>query len=238
TITKAITISSEGFEAGVLVSGTNAIIISAGTNDVVTLRGLDFNGLGTGLSAIRFISGKALHVQNCQIYGFTQQGIDFEPNQLSALLTVSDSNIHENGNGILIKPVAPGNAKVAIDRVRMENNSGDGFKADTTAGAIAATLRESTMVANGGNGIHSFAPGANPSLIMVDHCSAQNQSGAAPNGNGILSETTGSSNISITDNAISGNRVGVAISGGAFTTFNNNHISGNTTNSGPGAPAN
>src|ERR1043165_4318800 len=29
TITKSITISSEGFEAGVLVSGTNAIIINA-----------------------------------------------------------------------------------------------------------------------------------------------------------------------------------------------------------------
>src|SRR5262245_27358756 len=31
TITKSITISSEGFEAGVLVSGTNAIIINATT---------------------------------------------------------------------------------------------------------------------------------------------------------------------------------------------------------------
>src|SRR4029077_10913147 len=30
TITKSITISSEGFEAGVLVSGTNGIVISAG----------------------------------------------------------------------------------------------------------------------------------------------------------------------------------------------------------------
>src|SRR4030081_955919 len=41
TITKSITISSEGFEAGVLVSGTNGIIVSAATTDVVVLRGLD-----------------------------------------------------------------------------------------------------------------------------------------------------------------------------------------------------
>src|SRR6201994_506876 len=33
TITKSITISSEGFEAGVLVSGTNGIIINAGPTD-------------------------------------------------------------------------------------------------------------------------------------------------------------------------------------------------------------
>src|SRR6185295_8752846 len=48
TITKSITISSEGFEAGVLVSGTNAVIVATGAaTDVVVLRGLDIEGLGT-----------------------------------------------------------------------------------------------------------------------------------------------------------------------------------------------
>src|SRR5579885_3327637 len=54
TINKAITISSEGFEAGVLVSGTNGIVIQAGANDTVILRGLDIEGLGTGLDGIKF----------------------------------------------------------------------------------------------------------------------------------------------------------------------------------------
>src|SRR5205807_7908763 len=49
TITKSITISSVGFEAGVLVSGTNGIIISAGATDQIVLKGLDIEGLGTGL---------------------------------------------------------------------------------------------------------------------------------------------------------------------------------------------
>src|SRR5437016_2171897 len=49
TITKAITILSEGFEAGVLVSGTNGIIVNAAAGTAVTLRGLDIEGLGTGL---------------------------------------------------------------------------------------------------------------------------------------------------------------------------------------------
>src|SRR4051795_2970069 len=51
TITKSITIRST-FEAGVLVSGTNAIVIAAGVNDTVTLEGLDIEGLGTGLNGI------------------------------------------------------------------------------------------------------------------------------------------------------------------------------------------
>src|SRR2546421_2034972 len=54
TITKSITISCEIGTAGVLVSGTNAIIVSAGANDVVVLKGLDIQGLGTGLNGISF----------------------------------------------------------------------------------------------------------------------------------------------------------------------------------------
>src|SRR5215510_962417 len=49
TITKPISIISQ-FEAGVLVSGTNGIVVSAGTNDKVLLEGLDIEGLGTGLN--------------------------------------------------------------------------------------------------------------------------------------------------------------------------------------------
>src|SRR5881398_2054159 len=49
TITKAITIACEGVTAGVVVPGTNGIIVNAGVNDNVTLRGIDINGAGTGL---------------------------------------------------------------------------------------------------------------------------------------------------------------------------------------------
>src|SRR3954466_8436206 len=45
TITKSITISGEGVEAGVLVSGTNGINVFTGASDVVVLRGLDIIGL-------------------------------------------------------------------------------------------------------------------------------------------------------------------------------------------------
>src|SRR3984893_16138035 len=50
TITKSITISCQIGTAGVLVSGTNGIVVAAGANDVVFLKGLDFEGIGSGLS--------------------------------------------------------------------------------------------------------------------------------------------------------------------------------------------
>jgi hypothetical protein len=54
TITKSITISCEIGTAGVLVAGTNGIVVAAGPQDRVILRGLDINGVGgQGLSGIR-----------------------------------------------------------------------------------------------------------------------------------------------------------------------------------------
>jgi hypothetical protein len=82
TITKPITISAEGVEAGVLVSGTNGIIISISPvtfpNAPVTLRGLDIEGLGTGLNGITITSTSAprVLVDRCIINNFTQNGVN------------------------------------------------------------------------------------------------------------------------------------------------------------------
>src|SRR5215467_12245215 len=86
TITKSITISSEGFEAGVLVSGTNGIVVSAQATDNVILRGLDIEGLGTGLSGINLLGVGTLTTEKCTINGFrggSALGIDIEPNLIN-----------------------------------------------------------------------------------------------------------------------------------------------------------
>ena len=77
TITKAITIDGGGGQvASVLVSGTNGIVVQAAPSDVVILRNLRINGIGTGINGVRFLSGKALFIENCNIFGFTTNGID------------------------------------------------------------------------------------------------------------------------------------------------------------------
>src|SRR5262245_63314337 len=45
TITKSLTIDCLSEHAGVLVSGTNGIIINAGASDIVRLRGLSIEGV-------------------------------------------------------------------------------------------------------------------------------------------------------------------------------------------------
>jgi len=70
TITKSIIISCEAGTAGVLVSGTNGIVTNVASTDVVYLRGLDFEGLTTGLSGILFLGAGTLHVEHCIIRKF------------------------------------------------------------------------------------------------------------------------------------------------------------------------
>jgi hypothetical protein len=95
TITKAFTIDGGGGQvASVLVSGTHGIIVSIGATDVVTLRNLRLQGLGTGLDAIHFVGGGTLHVENCNISNF-QRGIETEgtPNHLTVVnTTITDSS--------------------------------------------------------------------------------------------------------------------------------------------------
>src|SRR5216684_1702669 len=84
TITKSITLDGGGGQvASTLVNGTNGIVIAAGASDIVTIRNIRINGIRVGanggINGIRLQSGGELHVEHCNIFGFTNAGIDIEP---------------------------------------------------------------------------------------------------------------------------------------------------------------
>src|SRR5256714_5153277 len=119
TITKSITNKCEGVIAGVLASGTFGININdsgSGTpgTAIVTISGLDIEGVGTGTNGIQFVSGGVLHVHKTQIRNFRQSGaggngINVEPSSGSnKRVFVADSYITDNGSnnqngGILVR---------------------------------------------------------------------------------------------------------------------------------------
>jgi hypothetical protein len=153
TITKAITIDGGGGQvASILVSGTNGITVNAGVNDVVTLRNLRINGIdGTaagGLNGIRYLAGAALHVEDCFIFGFTQDGINVATNATNALF-VNDTFFTNNGNGVQMAPSA-GNLRSTFVHVWAQGNSGFGFFINPTASVPAGTvINESSALVNG-----------------------------------------------------------------------------------------
>src|SRR5829696_3406389 len=84
TVTKSLLIdgtNGQGF-GSILASGTNGVVINdsltaAPNTIVVRLRNLSINGAGTtlGTNGISFVSGSALHVENCRILNGTGDGI-------------------------------------------------------------------------------------------------------------------------------------------------------------------
>ena len=124
TITKSLAIKCHYTEGGVLVSGTNAIVVNAATTDNVTLRGLDINGIGTGLNGVRILGGKSVKILDSEIFGFVRNGVDCEPpNPHNTKVGIYNSHIHDNnGNGVFVAPPANGGCKATLKRNVIEDN--------------------------------------------------------------------------------------------------------------------
>jgi hypothetical protein len=230
TITKSITISSEGFEAGVLVSGTNGIIISAPTNANVVLRGLDIEGLGTGLSGIKVLTVGSLHVEKCTINNFTQSGIEFVPTsgtnvQLHVSNTIARNNIGAGFAGIHVKPAAGVTVIGSIEDTLLKNNSA-GLRVEDGS---SITAKNTTVTGNGfpstGSGFIAASTTA-AAILNLDKCVA------TVNGFGIRSDGI-NSKVRFGGCMISGNGTGIsAVNSGqtiSFTQTNSNADSGTAT---------
>src|SRR5579884_1247177 len=125
TISKALSIVNDGVgAAGVQAVSGDAIVINAGASDVVTLRGLDIDGLGTGSNGVVFNSGAGLTIVNCVVRHFagggqtTGNGILIQPSGAIGFL-ISNVVASDNGwTGIYYGPPSGSSARAAvIDRV-------------------------------------------------------------------------------------------------------------------------
>lgn len=174
TITKAITIDGGGGQvASVLVSGTNGIVVQAGPSDVVILRNLRINGIGTGINGIRFLSGKDLNVENCYIFGFTTNGVDVALNQGTAASVHVLNSVTKNLGGVGVRatnavtpPVqvavndtslildnigieAAAHSRVTVSRSALENAASDGGKVDDADAQLTIDHSDVTFNNNG-----------------------------------------------------------------------------------------
>ena len=218
TITKAITIACEGVTAGVVVAGTNGIIVNAGVNDNVTLRGLDINGAGTGLNGIRFLAGKALIVDNCQIYEFTTHGIDVALGVSGSSLTVKDTRINRLGGVGIRVTTTVGGVSLSADHVNISRVSSG---VEAAAGGNASV--SNSIMTTASNGVLASANGA--VMTVANSVMSSNNVGA--------NATVSGATIALTNSDLFANNtaVGAAV-GSNFISGANNKLSGNAS---PGA---
>ncbi len=210
TITKSITISGDATAAGILVSGTNGITINtAQETDVVHLRNLVFNGIGTngvgpsapaGLTAVKVLQAGTVTLDNVQISGFNVNGVEIAPAAASAtplnvyLLNVKIRDVTASGvslGGAIVRPV-----NAVLSNVHIQK-SGTGVN---VLGSASGHVERSAVSA---------------STLGI-------------------SATTATSIVRLSDSTITGNTTGLSSTGsGQIISYNNNRLLGNTTNGAP-----
>lgn len=223
TITKAITIDGGGGQvASVLVSGTNGIVVQAGPSDNVILRNLRINGIGTGINGIRFLAGKSLSVENCDIFGFTTHGIDIAT--AGGKVFIDNTSSHGNGgNGVNISSTSV--TFVSIENSRFELN---------TFGVNASNFSQVVVhhsVANGNSsvGFLGSAGAGTAELDIYDSVAGNNTFTGVQAGGGGATSTVRISNV-----AVFGNPNGFVVgAGGSLKSFGNNFNSGGGTPTAP-----
>ncbi len=216
TITKAITIDGGGGQvASVLVSGTNGIVVQAGPSDVVILRNLRINGIGTGINGIRFLAGKALIVDKCEIFGFTTNGVDIALGA-SAQAWVTDTNIQNIGGTGIAATTTSGVVTVGVDRVRVElSNKG------IESGNHSRVTVNNALVQNAA----SIGGQADGDAILTVNASDFDLSGSG------LQAGPGGGTVLASNNQVAFNTNGFNNNGGtSFQTYGNNRLHDNSNN--------
>jgi hypothetical protein len=238
TITKSITINCESTLGGILVSGTNAILINAAATDIVTLRGLDIECLGTGIDGIRMTgNGMTLHVQDSVIRNCRGgNGINIAPNQIASTAKVYLVGNEITGNGasvttagLVIRPTGGAKAEVSVVKTHFQSNyNGITLDGSQGAGAVSINVRDSVLNGSTNCGIAVASSNATFRATVTNSLVGFNKNvGAAVAG--------ASATLWLGGNTISGNEKGVLNVGasGFLFSLQNNVIVGNVTDGTP-----
>lgn len=237
TITKSISILCDHVENGVLVSGSNGIIVNAGATDKIVLSGFDLEGFGSGLNAVRFLGGGSLQVRRSTIHGFrsaTSYAINFAPTSPDATLIIDDVIISHNGvgngtGGILIQPANTNlTTTFSINNARVTDNGGAGLRIDLNQGGapVVKGVVSDSVFTDDTNGIFVKVPAGNGTAALV----VRNTVVSGNSSTGIASQDVGAT-VQVTGSTISDNGFGVrSLASGTLISFGDNVLANNTTN--------
>jgi Right handed beta helix region len=215
SIAKSITLTApSGVYAGVAVTSGTGIAI-AGSGIAVKLRGLTLNGEG-GATGISFGQGSRLDVENCEIAGFSTDGIAITAPGSS--VTISNTSARDNaGSGVSISATATIQAN--LDGVHLVNNTLNGLYA---TGPVRATIASSVIEGNG-IGLHADAANIFVTLIIASRNTIiRNTTGIQANATMASGQVTLDANLL----SLNGTAVSVDFDSSGYT-FQNNAFAAN-----------
>lgn len=224
TITKPITISCVP-NAGILAAGVTGVIVNPAAGGFpagrVILRNLAIEGVGSGITGVKYLSGRSLLLDNVRIYDFTGNGIGvpWTSSTTPAIgrLYVRHSEIDGNGGaGIALAPGTASTAmRVSIIDTILDDNA-DGIHTFGAPGASRVSISNSEASGNSNSGFFAAAGTINVAGCLVEG-----------NTTGLLGAAGGL--MRVASSTITDNDVGVSPSGGSILTRGNNTLEDNVT---------
>ena len=219
TVTQAVqVVAAPGVQATIqpIVSDSDAAVVvnapgGGGRVPRVTLRNLYLASPGSPAqqTGLRVLNVDTLHVENCVITGFLDEGISVVPGGSVSRLFISDTVIRECGRGVSIQQGASFALRATFERVRVEDSiasnmifkdnvevvmrdsasSGGTFGlhvSSDTSGTKAEVMVENCLLT--GNGIGIFASGgAGQGVVDVEGTTISfNNTGLASGTNGFI----------------------------------------------------
>jgi hypothetical protein len=222
TITKSITIDGGGGQvASVLVAGTNGIVVAAGAGDIVVLRNLRFQGLrgagnaNAGLSAIRFISGKDLNVEDCFIVGFNNNGIDIALTADGSSAHIINTVIKNVGAAGVSATTSAGQVQVGVDNSQIMLTQSGVVAGDHSRVTISRSFIE-----------HASSAGVQATSGSGDAVATVMGSELSFNGNAVLAGPGGAA-VNVGSSRLAFNTTAFGVSGGVNFSYGNNEVHGN-----------
>lgn len=225
-----------GGASSILGSGTNGININAAATDVITIRNVQINGAGTGINGIRVLCAKAVHIENCEIYNFSTNGVLVDltggtapPANVEIFIkNCTFRNINPTaagGNGaVLVKPPAGVNVALSMENTSMETSL-FGLRVEDRG---TATLKSCFSGNHVNHGYLAVGVAAAATINLENCVAANNNNNAASSG---VQAFGPSGSVRLSNSTVFGNRTGIITQGGgALISFGNNRVSGNGTN--------
>ena len=168
TITKSITIDGTGTLASVLVSGTNGIIINAGTGDRVLLRNIQINGIGTGINGVQINQAGTVDLDFVEIANFTTSGVNIINTSNLVKVAIYQCQIHNiGGHAVISNPTVSGTARLQVDKSHMAKNT---FSGVNQVNNTISSITNSTFTLNGGAGVFLQNGTATTNIADVFNC--------------------------------------------------------------------
>jgi hypothetical protein len=161
TILKAMAVVCNGVVGSVLVSGTNGMVINVASTDKVFLQGIEFEGLGTGLDAVRITGSGNVEIDGVTVRRFTGNAVSVV-GTAGLRVSVNKSSFYGNGGGVLVQGTGGNNASVTNSLLDANNTwgieaNGAGNNAFIFSDVISSSTGTGLIAINGGS-ITSFGP--------------------------------------------------------------------------------